>query len=35
MMGEGFAIDPSEGKVVAPADGEVVSIFQRSTPSAL
>ncbi|MDO8223554.1 PTS glucose transporter subunit IICBA [Bacillus licheniformis] len=27
MMGEGFAIDPSEGKVVAPADGEIVSIF--------
>ncbi|MDU0154907.1 glucose-specific PTS transporter subunit IIBC [Bacillus cabrialesii] len=27
MMGEGFAIDPSEGKVVAPADGEIISIF--------
>ncbi|MEG7336336.1 glucose-specific PTS transporter subunit IIBC [Bacillus sp. 0102A] len=27
MMGEGFAIDPSEGKVIAPADGEIVSIF--------
>ncbi|MEI1419973.1 glucose-specific PTS transporter subunit IIBC [Bacillus cabrialesii] len=27
MMGEGVAIDPSEGKVVAPADGEIVSIF--------
>lgn len=27
MMGEGFAIDPTEGKVVAPADGEIVSIF--------
>lgn len=27
MMGEGFAIIPSEGKVVAPADGEIVSIF--------
>lgn len=27
MMGEGFAIIPSEGKVVAPADGEIVSFF--------
>ncbi|MFP7233072.1 glucose-specific PTS transporter subunit IIBC [Bacillus subtilis] len=27
MMGEGFAIDPAEGKVVAPADGEIISIF--------
>lgn len=27
MMGEGFAINPTEGKVVAPADGEIVSIF--------
>lgn len=27
MMGDGVAIDPEEGKIVAPADGEVVQIF--------
>ncbi|MFG6119683.1 PTS sugar transporter subunit IIA [Thalassobacillus sp. B23F22_16] len=27
MMGEGLAIEPSEGKAVAPFDGEVVQLF--------
>lgn len=27
MMGDGFAIIPSEGKVVSPVDGEIVNIF--------
>lgn len=27
MMGEGFAVVPSEGRVTSPFDGEVVSIF--------
>jgi len=27
MMGDGFAIDPSEGKVYSPVYGKVVSIF--------
>ncbi|GGA84459.1 PTS system trehalose-specific EIIBC component [Ornithinibacillus halotolerans] len=27
MMGDGIAIEPSEGKVVAPFDGEVIQIF--------
>lgn len=27
MMGEGIAIDPSEGIVVAPFDGEIVQLF--------
>ncbi|WP_323741787.1 PTS system trehalose-specific EIIBC component [Salinibacillus xinjiangensis] len=27
MMGDGLAIEPSEGKVVSPVDGEVVQIF--------
>lgn len=27
MMGEGVAIDPSEGKVVAPVDGEILQVF--------
>lgn len=27
MMGPGVAIEPSEGKVVAPVDGEIVTIF--------
>lgn len=27
MMGEGIAIDPSDGMVVAPFDGEVIQVF--------
>lgn len=27
MMGEGFGIEPSEGIVVAPIDGEIVNVF--------
>jgi len=27
MMGDGIAIDPSEGKVAAPIDGEVIQVF--------
>lgn len=27
MMGDGFAIEPSEGLVVAPVDGEIQSVF--------
>ncbi|WP_174615707.1 PTS system trehalose-specific EIIBC component [Virgibacillus ihumii] len=27
MMGDGLAIDPEDGKVVAPLDGEIVQIF--------
>ncbi|RSK29056.1 PTS glucose transporter subunit IIA [Bacillus sp. HMF5848] len=27
MMGDGIAIDPTEGKAVAPVDGEVVQVF--------
>ncbi|WP_229683263.1 PTS system trehalose-specific EIIBC component [Virgibacillus oceani] len=27
MMGDGIAIEPSEGKVVSPLDGEVIQIF--------
>lgn len=27
MMGDGFAIDPTEGVVVSPVDGEVVNLF--------
>ena len=27
MMGDGFAIDPSGGTVIAPVSGEVTSLF--------
>ncbi|RXJ02053.1 PTS glucose transporter subunit IIA [Anaerobacillus alkaliphilus] len=27
MMGDGVAIDPSEGKVVSPVDGEIIQFF--------
>ncbi|WP_054636428.1 PTS glucose transporter subunit IIA [Thalassobacillus sp. C254] len=27
MMGEGFAVDPSEGRVVSPVDGKVIQVF--------
>ena len=27
MMGEGLAVEPSEGEVVSPIDGEIVQIF--------
>lgn len=27
MMGEGFAVEPSEGKIVSPVDGKVVQVF--------
>lgn len=27
MMGGGFAIEPNDGKVFAPFDGEIISIF--------
>lgn len=27
MMGEGFGIEPTEGTVVAPVDGEIVNVF--------
>ncbi|TWI57958.1 PTS sugar transporter subunit IIA [Halalkalibacter nanhaiisediminis] len=27
MMGDGFAIEPSEGKVVAPVSGEIMQVF--------
>lgn len=27
MMGDGLAIEPSEGKAVAPIDGEIVQVF--------
>ena len=27
MMGEGFAIDPADGTIVSPVDGEVITIF--------
>lgn len=41
MMGEGIAIDPTEGMVVAPFDGEIVQLFPTNhavglkTPSGL
>lgn len=27
MMGDGVAVDPTEGKVVSPVDGEVIQVF--------
>lgn len=27
MMGDGIAVDPTDGKVVSPVDGEIVQIF--------
>lgn len=27
IMGDGFAIEPRQGKVVAPCDGEIVTVF--------
>ncbi len=27
MMGDGFAIDPSEGEVVSPVDGKIINVF--------
>ncbi|MCU9612801.1 PTS glucose transporter subunit IIA [Caldibacillus lycopersici] len=27
MMGDGIAFEPSEGKVVAPVDGEIIQVF--------
>lgn len=27
MMGEGFGIEPSDGEVVSPVDGEVMQVF--------
>ncbi|WP_456274331.1 PTS sugar transporter subunit IIA [Bacillus sp. AK031] len=27
MMGDGIAIDPTDGKVVSPVDGEIVQVF--------
>ena len=27
MMGDGVAIDPTEGVVVSPVDGEIVQLF--------
>jgi glucose PTS system EIICBA or EIICB component len=27
MMGDGFAVDPSEGVVVSPVDGEIINLF--------
>lgn len=27
MMGEGFAIEPAQGEVLAPVDGEVIHVF--------
>ncbi|GAE30949.1 PTS sugar transporter subunit IIA [Halalkalibacter hemicellulosilyticus] len=27
MMGDGFAVAPTEGKVVAPVDGDVIQVF--------
>ncbi|MDP9579768.1 PTS sugar transporter subunit IIA [Priestia megaterium] len=27
MMGDGFAIEPTEGKVVSPVEGEVIQLF--------
>lgn len=27
MLGKGIAVDPSEGKVIAPVDGEVATLF--------
>jgi len=27
MMGDGFAIDPTDGTIVSPIDGEVITIF--------
>ncbi|MFD2829309.1 PTS sugar transporter subunit IIA [Corticicoccus populi] len=30
MMGEGFGIEPSNGKVVAPVSGEVVQVFKTN-----
>jgi PTS system glucose-specific IIA component len=27
MLGEGVAIDPTEGEIVAPVDGEIISLF--------
>ncbi|MFB5661558.1 PTS glucose transporter subunit IIA [Alteribacillus sp. HJP-4] len=27
MMGDGFAVDPSEGRVVSPVNGKVVQVF--------
>lgn len=35
MMGEGFAIDPTEGKVVAPLTARLYRYFRQSTPLAL
>ncbi len=27
MMGDGFAIEPTEGTVVSPVNGEIVNVF--------
>lgn len=27
MMGDGFAVDPAEGVVVSPVDGEIINLF--------
>lgn len=30
MMGEGFGIEPVDGKIVAPVSGEVIQVFQTN-----
>ncbi len=35
MMGDGVAIDPTEGVVVSPVDGEIVQLFHKNMLSEL
>ncbi|CCX63712.1 pTS system beta-glucosides-specific IIA component / PTS system beta-glucosides-specific IIB component / PTS system beta-glucosides-specific IIC component [Firmicutes bacterium CAG:791] len=35
VLGDGFAVIPAEGKIYAPADGEVTMVFDASSARAL